>query len=462
MKIIIVGCGKIGTTLLASLEDEGHQVVAIDTDPAALAEVSDIYDIMCVCGNGADSDILTEAGIRDTDIVAAVTGSDELNMLCCFLSKRLGAAHTICRISNPEYNDKSLSFMRQQLELDLCINPEALAAKEIFNILKLPGAINIETFSRRSFEMIELKLRDQSPLIGAPLKDLRQKFKATFLIGVVRRGEEVHIPDGNFVLRAGDRIGITAPTSEGQRFFKMIGVFKKQAKNVMILGASKTAFYLSKMLLSIGAHVTIIDKDPVRCRDFSERLEGAVVIEGDGSSQEVLLEEGLTAMDAFVSLTGMDEENILISIFAASQRVPQIISKINRASLSAMAEKLGLDCIIAPRKIISDRICRFARALQSSDGGEMETLYTIMDDKVEALEFAVKDNFPKKDIPLKDLSLKPNILIAGIIRGRKTLLPTGDDCITAGDHVIVLAKEQRVTSLTDIFKGERNLQTKFL
>lgn len=452
MKIIIVGCGKIGTTLLSSLVAEGHDVIAVDDSPAALTEISDIYDIMCVCGNGADSDILIEAGAKNADIFAAVTGSDELNMLACFLAKRLGAKNTVCRIRNPEYNDQSLSFLRQQLQLSLSINPELLAAKEIFNILKLPGAINIETFSRRSFEMIELKLREDSPLVGNSLSELRQKYKARFLIGVVRRGEEIYIPDGNFVLQARDRIGITAPASEGERFFKMLGVLKKQAKNVMILGASRTAYYLTKMLLSIGTHVTIIEKDPARCKRISRELPGAVIIEGDGADQEVLLEEGLSSMDAFVSLTGMDEENILISIFAASQKVPQVVAKINRSSLTTMAGNLGLDCIISPRKIISDRICSYARALASSDGGEMETLYTIMDEKAEALEFVVHHSLSQIGIPLKELSLKPNILIAGIIRGRKTIMPTGDDCIEAGDHLIVLAKEQRVTSLKDIFR----------
>lgn len=453
MKIIIVGCGKIGTTLLSSLVSEGHEVVAVDSSPSALAEISDIYDIMCVCGNGVDSDVLIEAGVKDADMFAAITGSDEHNMLACFLAGRLGARNTVCRIRNPEYNDKSLSFMRQQLELSMSLNPELLAAKEIFNILKLPGALNIETFSRRFFEMIELKLKDDSPLINCSLSELRQKHKARFLIGVVRRGDEVYIPDGNFVLRSGDRIGITAPASEGERFFKMLGVLKKQAKNVMILGASHTAYYLTKMLLSIGTHVTVIDKNPERCKQFSNILPGAVVIEGDGAMQEVLLEEGLSTMDAFVSLTGMDEENILISIFAASQNVPQIITKINRPSLVTLAGKLGLDCIISPRKTISDRICQHARALQSSDGGEMETLYTIMEDKAEALEFVVYPSLSQIGIPLKDLSLKPNVLIAGIIRGRKTIMPTGDDCIEAGDHLIVLAKEQKVTSLKDIFRG---------
>ena len=453
MKIIIAGCGKIGTSLLASLVSEGHEVVAIDDSPAALSEISDIYDIMCVCGNGADSDILMEAGVKGADIFAAVTGSDELNMLSCFLAKRLGAKNTICRIRNPEYNDKSLSFVRQQLELSLTLNPEMLAAKEIFNILKLPGAINIETFSRRSFEMIELRLREDSPLVGSTLSELRQKYKARFLIGVVRRDEEIYIPDGNFILQAGDRIGITAPASEGERFFKMLGVLKKQAKSVMILGASHTAFYLTRMLLSIGTRVTVIDKDPRRCRQFSDNLPGAVVIEGDGATQEVLLEEGLSSMDAFVALTGMDEENILISIFAASQKVPQVIAKINRPSLAAMAGNLGLDLIISPRNIISDRISQYARALQNSDGGEMETLYTVMQGKAEALEFAVNRSLPQIGIPLKDLSLNPNILIAGIIRGRKTVMPTGNDCIEAGDHLIVLAKEQRVTGLKDIFRG---------
>ena len=452
MKIIIVGCGKVGTSMLASLVDEGHDVVAIDNDASAITELTNVYDAMCVCGNGADSDTLKEAGAQDADLFAAVTKSDELNMLACFLAKKMGAKNTIARIRNPEYNDKSLSFMRQHLELSVSINPELLAARELFNRLRMPGAVNIETFSGRSLEMIELLLKENSPLTGLSLSELRHKYKANFLICIVRRGEEVYIPDGNFVLQVGDHIAMTAAPSQGQKLFRMLGLMKKQSRNVMILGASRTSFYLARMLINMGASVTVIDKDHQRCKNFSETLPGAVVIEGDGAAQEVLLEEGLCSMDAFVALTGMDEENILISIFAASQNVHQVISKINRPELSSLAKRLGLDSIISPRKIISNYLCRYARALENSMGSEMETLYKLMDEKAEALEFIVRGGFKWLDIPLKDLSLKSNTLIAGIIRGRKTIIPSGDDRILPGDHVIVIAKGQRVSTLTDIFK----------
>ncbi len=452
MKILIVGCGKVGTSMLASLVGEGHEVIAIDNDPAALEELTNVYDAMTVCGNGADSDVLEEAGAREADLFAAVADSDELNMLSCFLARKMGAKNTIARIRNPEYNDKGLSFMRQHLELSVSINPELLAARELFNLLRMPGAVNIETFSGRSLEMIEMLLKEGSPLTGLSLSELRQKYKAKFLICIVRRGEQVFIPDGNFVLEKGDHIAMTAAPSEGQKLFRMLGLLKKHNRNVMILGASHTAFYLTRMLLSMGATVTVIDKNRARCKEFSELLPEAVVVNGDGAAQEVLLEEGLCSMDAFVALTGMDEENILMSIFASSQNVPQVISKINRPELASLAKRLGLDSIISPRKIISDFLCRYARALENSLDSEMETLYKLMDEKAEALEFSIGKDFRWAGLPLKELSLKPNMLIAGIIRGRKTIIPTGDDHILAGDHVIVIAKGQRVSTLTDIFQ----------
>ena len=452
MKIIIVGCGKIGTAMLSNLVNEGHEVLAIDSDPATITELTNIYDVMCICGNGADSDVLKEAGVQDAEMFAAVTASDELNMLACFFAKKMGAKHTIARIRNPEYNDGSLAFMRQQIELSMSINPERLCAHELFNILKLPGAMSIETFSRRSFEMIELKLRENSAFAGKSLMELRQKYKAKFLICVVRRGDEVYIPDGNFVLQSGDRIGMAATASEGEKLFKMLGLMRKRTKNVMIVGANRTSYYLAKMLINIGSNVKVIDKDRDRCVTFSEQIPDAVVINGDPASREVLMEEGLANMDSFVSLTGMDEENVLLSIFASSKNVPQIITKINRPELCQMALNLGLDSIVSPRKIISDRLCQYARALEMSIGAERETLYTLMDEKAEALEFIVRNDFEFLDIPLKDLHLKHNTLIAGIIRGRRTIIPSGTDVILPDDRVIVIAAGRRITSLGDVFE----------
>ena len=406
---------------------------------------------MGVCGNGADMESLEEAQAERAEMFIAVTGSDELNMLSCFMAKKMGAKHTVARIRNPEYNDKGLAFMRQQLDLSLSINPDLMAARELLNILKLPSAVKIETFSQGSFEIIELWLKN-SVLDGKRISEIRDKYKTKFLICAVRRGEQVFIPDGNFELKNGDKIGLTASPAEMQKFLRSVGVLQKQARNVMILGGSRTAYYLAKMLGSIGNSVKIIEKDPAVCSELCEALPKTVIIQGDGAQQELLLEEGIRTVDAFVALTGMDEENILISIFAALQNVPKVISKINRDELFSMAEKLGLDCLISPKKIISDVMVRYARALQNSLGSNVETLYKLMGDRAEALEFNVKADPKLTGIPLKELRLKSNILIAGIIRDRKTVIPVGEDMILPGDRVIVLSAGQRLNDLSDILK----------
>lgn len=452
MKILVVGCGKIGTTIVDSLTAEGHDVTVIDSTPALLEEITNIYDVMGVCGNGADHDVLQEADAAHADLFVAVTGSDESNMLSCFLARAMGAKHTIARIRNPEYNDNSLNFMKQHLGLSMAINPELLAAEELLNILKFPSAVKVETFSRRNFEMIELKLREDSALDGLSLSELRGKYDAKFLICVVQRGDEVYIPDGRFVLKSGDKIGLTATPSELQKLLRAMGVLQKKARSVMILGGSRTAFYLARLLSSAGNSVTLVEKDAAVAQELSELLPKAVVVHGDGTQQELLLEEDLAAKDALVALTGIDEENILMSIFAASQDVPKVIAKINRDELASLAEHLGVESIVSPRKIISDILVRYARALQNSMGSSVETLYQLMDGKAEALEFLVKDEPSVVGIPLKDLSIKPNILIAGILRDRKTLIPGGNDMILAGDHVIVLAAGRRLQDLSDILK----------
>lgn len=452
MKIIIAGCGKIGGTILASLVSEGHDIVAIDSDSAVLTEITNIHDVMGVCGNGADSDILTEAGVAGAEMFVAATGSDEMNMLSCFLARRLGAKNTIARIRSPEYNDRSLAFVRRELELSMAINPELLAAHELFNILKFPSAVKIEKFSGRGFEMIELRLKPDSVLDGMSLRSLREKYGTRVLICCVQRGDSVYIPGGDFVLKSGDKIDITAPPADMLKFFRSIGEFQKQARNVMLLGGSRTAYYLADMLTSGGASVKIIERDEKTCSELCEALPKAVIIHGDGAEQELLMEEGLKSLDAFIALTGMDEENILISIFAAAQKVPKVISKVNRDELAAMAERLGLDCIVSPKKIISDVIVQYARALKNSLGSNIETLYQLMDGKAEALEFNAKADPKLIGIPLKELNIKKNILIAGILRYRKTVVPTGDDMILPDDRVIVVAADRKLSDLSDILR----------
>ena len=455
MNIIVAGCGKIGRALIADLVAEGHDVVAMDNSPRIVGEITDSFDVMGVCGNCADCETLKEAGAENADIFVAVTNSDELNMLSCFLAQKLGASHTIARIRNPEYNDQSLGFMRQHLGLAISINPELLIAEEIYNVLKLPSAVKIENFSRRNIEMVEIILPHDSELDGMNLIKIREKYKANYLICAVQRGDKVYIPDGRFKLKAGDRIGLTAAHAEVEKLLRMLGILKKQAKNIMILGGGKASYYLAKMLSELGTTVKIIEKKLERCEELSEILDKTVIIHGDGAQQELLVEEGISSMDAFVALTGMDEENIMISTFASMQSVPKVISKINRDDLLSMAEKLGVETIISPTRITSNIIVRYARALENSKGSNVETLYKLMDGQAEALEFNVKEKSLVLNIPLKTLKLKQNTLIAGITRGRKTIIPSGEDMILSGDKVIVISASKRLQDLDDILADGR-------
>ncbi len=452
MNITVVGCGKIGQAIVASLVAESHDVVVIDKDEEAIAETTNIYDVIGVCGIGTDCEVLTEAGADKADIFIAVTGSDELNMLSCYIAKTLGAENTIARIRNREYNEKSLGFLQHQLGLSMSINPEFFAAHDIYNVLKLPSAAHIETFSTRNFEIIELILRDDSPLSGVKIMDLRRQHKAKFLICAVCREGKVYIPDGNFELKSGDKIGLTAAPSEIIKLLKSLKITQRSAKKVMILGASRTGYYLARMMLLSGCSVVIIDKDPQKCQEICEALPNATVILGDGAQQELLREEGLGEVDAFISLTGMDEQNILISYFAHSQNVPKVITKVNRPEFVPLATGLGLDTIISPRRTIADVILRYVRALKNSAGSNVEKLYKIMDGNAEALKFNVSEDFKYIDVPLKDISFKPNILIAGILRNRKAMVPTGDSVILPGDKVIVISAEHTLYDLEDIIK----------
>ncbi len=453
MNIIVAGCGKIGKAIIATLVAEGHDVTVLDNDSETIAELTNIYDVIGVCGNSADCETLEEAAAEKAELFVCTTGSDEMNMLSCFLAKKMGAKHTVARIRNPEYNDRSLGFMRHQLELSMSVNPELLMAQELYNILKLPSAFKVEYFSRRNLEMIEVRLKSDSPLCGKPLFKLREKQNVEFLIGAVLRGGKVIIPDGSFELAAGDEISIAAAPADMQKLLKGLGILKKQARSVMMLGGSKTSYYLAKMLLSSGNEVKIIEKDTARCEELSELLPKAVFINGDGSQQELLLEEGLHSLDAFVALTGMDEENILISIFASNQNVPKVIAKVNRDEMVKMAEHLGLDCVVSTKSITSDIILRYTRALENSLDSSIETLYKIMNGKVEALEFKVNPDSKLINIPIKELKIKPGILVAGIIRaGKKTIIPKGDDNILPDDRVIILSAEYRITRLSDILR----------
>lgn len=450
MRIIVVGCGKIGTAVISRFVKEGHNVVAIDNDAVKLAALSNIYDIICVCGNGADNDTLAQAGVNKADVLIAVTGSDELNMLSCFIARRMGARHTVSRIRNPEYNDVSFGFLKKELHLSLALNPERLAAKEIFNILKLPSAASIETFCSEKFEMIELRLKENSVLNGVKLCDLKKQVASDFLVCAVQRGEEVFIPDGNFSLSDGDMIAITAASTEIPKLFKEIKLTQNRARNIIILGASKVSYYLAQMLIKSGNSVKIIEKDEKRATEFSKALPKATIINGDGTDRDLLLEEGLDSADAFITLTGLDEVNILLSIYASNLNVKKVVTKVNSAELAQLAGKLGIDTIISPKTIVADTLSSYTRALSHSRDSRVETVYNLMNDTIEAIEFQVGEDFAFKGIPLSQLKTKKDTLIAGILRDGKIIIPGGNDCILAGDRVVVISNGKSLDQLSDI------------
>ena len=450
MKIMVVGCGKIGLAIIKSLIVEGHDLTVMDNDPKVISDITNIYDVMAICGSGTDYEALTEAEVDTVELFIAVTGSDEFNMLSCFLAKKMGASHTVARIRNPEYNAKKGDILRKELGVSHAINPELSAAKEMLNVLKLPSAVKVETFSRGNFEMVEIVIKEKTPLDNVSLIELRKKYTEKFLVCAVDRQEKVYIPDGNFILKSGDKIGLLAAPTEIQRLLKKLGISQKKARNVMILGASRTAYYLAKMLIDSGNSVKIVEINHERCINISEALPEAVVINGDGASRDLLLEEGISTVDAFVSLTGDDEKNILLSYFALEQNVPKVITKVNREEYFATAEKLGLETIIAPRSSISNIAVRYARAIQNSMGSKVETLYKLMDGHAEALEFIAASDCEIIGLPFKNLRTKSNVLVGGIIRGRRAIIPNGDDCIMAGDRVVVISTGNPLADLEDI------------
>lgn len=452
MKIIIAGCGKIGTAICASLVKEGHDITVIDIKSSAVDELVNIYDVQGLRGNAADSDAMEEAQVDKADLFISVTDSDELNMLACLFARRMGAKHTIARIRQTDYNDRSLSFIKQELHLSMTINPDYLAAQQLFNLLRLPSVVKIETFSNRNIEMVELNLKKDSVLDGMTLWGMREKYKGVFLVCTVERGDEVFIPDGNFTLKTGDKIGIVSSPAELQKLLKKLDLMKKTAKNIMILGGSRTSYYLARRLDFVGNNVKIIDKDISRCREIAELLPSIDVIHGDGTHQELLFEEGIRSMDAFVALTGTDEENILLSVFASSLNLSKVITKVNRDELAKIAKNLGLDTVITPKTAVTNKVTRYVRALQNSESSKIETLYKIMDEKAEAIEFIVNADFKGIAIPLKELPLQKNTLIAGIVRGRKTLIPTGADFILPEDRVIVISAGRKINELSDILR----------
>ena len=447
MKIIIVGCGKVGTTLAEQLNRENHDITLIDTDDEALKNISDNVDLMSVTGNGAIYQVQMEAGIQEADLMIATTNSDELNMLCCLIAKKAGNCHTIARIRNPEYSAE-IGYIREELNLSMAINPELAAAREIARLLRFPSAIKIEPFAKGRIELLKLLIPDHSNLDQLKVMDVVNKLKSNVLICAVERGDDVVIPDGNFVMQKGDKISFIASHTDSADFFKKAGIVNNSVKTAMFVGGGKLTYYLCNQL----ADIKIIEQDEARCRQLSELLPNAMIIHGDGSDQQVLLEEGILQTEAFASLTGFDEENIMLSLYAASKSNAKLITKVNRIAFESVINSLDLGSLIQPKMLTADLILQYVRAMQNSMGSNVETLYKIVADKAEALEFRVKEGSPLLGIPLERLQLKNNLLVACINRSGRIITPRGKDTIEAGDTVIIVTTHTGLNDLTDILK----------
>ena len=453
MKVIIAGCGKVGKTILQSMLKEKHEVVVLDSNAKVVEETTNTYDAIGLCGNCTSYADLTEAGARDAELFIAVTTSDELNMLSCFIAKKLGAKHTVARIRNTNLTDENLEFLKQSLELSMIINPEFLTAKFIYNVIKLPSVTKVDTFTSGVFELLELTIKNDCKALGLPLIELRKKLTENFLVVAVQRGEEVFIPNGNTTLEVGDKVCVMASTNEVHSLLKSFGIIAKTIRDVMIIGAGKTSLYLSKLLSAGKTNVKIIEKVKENCVMASQTLDDKIMIlHGDGMSQDVLNEAGVDKTGAFVALTGQDEENILMSFYALKQNCEKVITKVNRNELLSISENLGLDTVISPKKTVADVLIRYARALENSMESKIETLYTIMGGGAEVAEFKVLPGCSLIGTPIKDLPLKSNVLICGIVRNGKSIIPGGFDEINEGDAVIIASDNESVADLEDIIK----------
>ena len=449
MKIIIVGCGKVGTTLAEQLNRENHDITLIDCDSEALQSISDSTDVMSVTGNGAVYQVQMEAGIKEADLLIATTNSDELNMLCCLIAKKAGNCHTIARIRNPEYSAE-INYIREELNLSLAINPELAAAREIARLLRFPNAIKIELFAKGRTELLKFLIPKDSILDRMKVIDVVSRLKSNVLICAVERGDDVVIPDGNFEMKGGDKISFIAPHAECADFFRKAGIENNTVNSAMFVGGGKLTVYLAKALADTKIKIKIIEQDEERCRILSELLPHAMIIHGDGSDQKLLLEEGIRQTEAFASLTGFDEENILLSLYAASQSRAKLITKVNKIAFENVINALNLGSVIYPKMLTADIILQYVRAMQNSMGSNIETLYKIVADKAEALEFRVRGDSPVLGIPLEKLRTRNNLLVACINRNGRIIMPRGKDTLEAGDTVIIVTTHTGLNDLKDI------------
>lgn len=450
LHIIIVGCGKVGATLTEQLSKEGHDITLIDKDASKIQDLTNTYDVMGVVGNGASFSVQMEAGIEQADLMIAVTGSDELNLLCCTVAKRVGDCAAIARVRTPDYSDE-VEYLQEKLGLTRIINPELEAASEIARILYLPTALGVNPFSRGRVETVRFKIPQGNMLHEKKLAALGS-ISDNLLICAVERGKEIYIPSGSFEIKEGDIISFIATAKEAKIFLKKIGCQTQQVKDTLIIGGGIAAYYLAKQLLDMGIKVTIIEEKKSRCEELSVLLPEAIIINGDGTNQELLKEEGIERVESFVPLTGMDEENILLTLHAQIVSKAKIVTEINRTNFNNVMDTLQLDSVIYPKYIIAETIIAYVRAKKDSMNSNIETLYHLFDSRVEAIEFLVTEESNVTNIPLKTLHLKNNLLVTCINRSGKIIIPGGDDCIEVGDTVIVVTTHTGFHDIQDILR----------
>lgn len=452
MKIIVVGCGKVGSSLAARLSAEGHEVTIVDKDGEKLKTVAERIDVLGMEGNGVSYEVLLEAGIKDANLLITTTDSDEHNLLSCLFAKKAANCHTIARIRDPEYFNE-IRYIREELNLSMVINPELAAAREITRLLKYPAALKVETFVRGRVDMLKLVLPDDTQLDGTKIYEVPGKYKCNVLICAVERGDGVSIPAGDFELKGGDVVWFIADHRDAIKFFKTAGVtVSNTIKTVMLIGGGKLSYYTAKLLEEAGISTKIIEVKKDRCKYLSEELPGTMIINGDGTDQQLLQEEGISQVDAIAGMTGIDEENIMLSLYASSVSDAKLLTKVNRLTFEEVINKLNLGSIINPQNITADTIISYVRAMSNTMGSNVSSMCKIASDKAEALEFRVRENSKVTGTPLKELKLKDDLLIAAISHNGKVVTPNGMSTIEIGDTVIVVTTQKGLNDLEDILK----------
>lgn len=451
MKIIVIGCGTIGRTIVEHVSKEGHNIVIVDADKDKVEDLIERYDVVGVAGNGASLEILEEAGVKNANLVIAVTSQDEINILACLVAKKCGAESTIARVRNPEYL-RQAKLMQDELGLSMIVNPEYETSTEIMNMINLPSILKLEHFAKGKVNLIEILVDQNSPLVGETLISMAKKIKTKVLICAVQRGKNVIIPTGNFQIQAGDRLNITADANSLISFLTEVNLNDSPLKKVMIIGGGKIGYYLAEDLAKRKYKVKLIEINKERAQSMAEALPKVTVIQGDGSDHDVLIEEGIKNTDACISLTSIDEENIIISMYANKQNVKKVITKLKRNTFASMLDDLGIASAVLPKDIVASKIISYIRAVSNKRGSNVITLYKLVNNRVEALEFYAKKKKRFFNKPLKELTIKENCLIACIIRDGNVIIPNGNDCIMLDDSVLVVTTHENFDDLSDAFE----------